>query len=590
MNDVAQLAAFRKLMLKHEIDAYIIPSSDPHQSEYVADYWKSREWISGFDGSAGTAVITKNHAGLWTDSRYFIQAEQQLADSEFVLHKVYDRLSPSFSRWLRENLAPGATVGIDGWVFSKSQEESLRKQFSANEINLITHIDLVNQAWQERPNMPKKPIFVHSIDFAGQSVKDKIQQVRVYLKEENAQFHLITALDEISWVLNIRSSDVECNPVSITYLLIGQEEIYLFVDEDKIIDIKDHLSENNITPLPYDTIKSQLEELKDSNRIILSKALTNISLYDSLPSSSIVSKSSYIEELKAIKNEVEIGHIRKAMVQDGVALVKAFHWLDTNIDKQEITEFQFREKLRAYRSESEYYRDESFGAIVGYKGNGAIVHYSPDSKSSAIIKRDGILLCDSGGQYLNGTTDITRTIALSPPDEDQKKANTLVLKGHIDLDMAVYPENTTGGQLDVLARMPLWQHGLNFLHGTGHGVGFFLNVHEGPHGFAPSCNGRAKKPLKHGMITSNEPGFYLEEQFGIRIENLILTKNSTKEGFLEHETLTLYPIDKSLVDPQYLEEKHISWLNEYHKKVWNSLSPHLNDELKSWLEPQCSPL
>jgi len=586
-----KLTFFRELMRQHEIDAYIIPSNDPHQSEYVADFWKSLEWISGFDGSAGTVVITKEHAGLWTDSRYFIQAKQQLSGSEIELHKVYDRSSPSFSRWLQENLESGDTVGIDGWVFSKSQEESLRKQFSSVEINLITHIDLIDQAWEDRPKMPNKLIFVHSIEYAGESVQDKIQKIRAYLKNEKAEYLLVTALDEISWVLNIRSSDVECNPVTITYLLIGLNDILLFVNKEKTLDIKDHLTQNNITLLLYEDIKNELEKLKEPFRIILSKNQCNITLFDALPTSSIVSKTSYIEELKAIKNDVEVGHIRQAMIQDGVALAKAFFWLDANIDTQEVSEFQFSEKIRACRSENELYRDESFGAIVGYKGNGAIVHYSADSTDSAIIKKEGILLCDSGGQYLNGTTDITRTIALGPPDDDQKKANTLVLKGHINLDMAIYPENTTGGQLDVLARMPLWQHGLNFLHGTGHGVGFFLNVHEGPQGIAPSCNGRAKTYLKDGMITSNEPGFYLEGQYGIRIENLILTKKSNKDGFLEHETLTLYPIDKSLIDTNYLDERHISWLNKYHEKVWALLSPHLNDDaIIKWLKPQCSPL
>lgn len=585
-----RLANLRALMKKREIDAYIIPSSDPHLSEYPADHWKSREWISGFDGSAGTVVITKNHAGLWTDSRYFIQAENQLKDSDMELHKVYDRNSPSFSAWLKENLKADQTVGIDGFLFSKRQEESLRNQLSSNNIKLITHENLIDDIWEDKPALPSVKAFEHTLDYTGRSLEEKILRIRNHIKSKDAEYLLLTALDDIVWTLNIRSNDADCNPSCISYLLIGLEEIRFYVDAIKAENIKDYLISNHVSIYPYKQIQGDLGQLSTDHTILTDKNLCNIALYDSIQSDHVTSISSIVQDFKSVKNETEIKHFRKVMVKDGIALLKAFHWLDQNVDTKDISEYDFAMKIAECRSQHDTYFGESFYAIVGFQGNGAIVHYRPSKEDAKIIKRSGMLLCDSGGQYFDGTTDITRTIILGEPTDLQKKAFSLVLKGHIDLDMAVYPQGTVGGQIDILARQGLWEHGMNYNHGTGHGVGFFLNVHEGPQGISPGFGGNSKNELKAGMVTSNEPGYYLEDEFGIRIENLILTIPSDYDGYLKHETLSLYPIDKRLIDTAYLDKKHIDWLNQYHEKVWNLLSPHIDEELAAWLKPQCSPL
>lgn len=583
----ARISSVREHLKKHHLDALIIPSSDPHQSEYLANHWKSREWISGFDGSAGLVVITLEHAGLWTDSRYFLQAEQQLSLSEFQLHKIENRISPGFKEWLCENLAENATVATDGWNMSKNQVSGLRRILNKSNIQLVTHLDIISSVWTDRPSLPISKAFILNEQFSGTSASNKIKTLRKHLFINKAQHYLVSDLAEIAWLLNIRGQDIECNPVVISYLIISADSIKLYINEAKIVEIKDYLDSLNITVREYASIKDDIQKLK--GEILIDGSLCNASLYDLIDKESIINKESIITELKTIKNETELENFRKSMIKDGVALSKAYYWLDNNIDKG-VSEAEFGEKLSEYRAEQENYFGESFSPIVGYKGNGAIIHYRAVKESASIIKRNGMLLCDSGAQFKEGTTDITRTFCFDDPTPKQKKAYTLVLKGHIGLASAKFPIGTKGVQLDILARQPLWNESMNYGHGTGHGVGHFLNVHEGPQGFDSGNSVRGKYPIKQGMVTSNEPGYYEEGKFGIRIENLIVTKNSKTDGFLEFETITLYPIETKLIEKDLLNDQEIQWLNDYHALVWQKLSPMLDEEIKNWLKPQCSPI
>ncbi len=583
----ARISAIREILETKKIDALIIPSSDPHQSEYLSDHWKSREWVSGFTGSAGTALITQNHAGLWTDSRYFLQAEQELSSSEFILHKIENRLSPGFDHWVCENLAEGSTVAIDGWTISKAQEKRIRKKLNKAKINLITHPDVIELVWNDRPALPISKAFIHNSSYSGNSAKEKIASIRKYLFVNNAKHIIISDLAELAWVLNIRGNDVEFNPVISAYLIISSDKIYLFIDEFKVLEILKYINDLDITIRPYDAIKNEVKLL--SGKVIIDENICNAALYDLLPLNSVVNKPSFITEQKSIKNKVELENFRIAMVKDGIALAKAFYWLDQNIDHG-VSEYHFGEKLAEYRAQENNYFGESFPAIVGFNGNGAIIHYRPNKESSSTISKKGILLCDSGAQFFEGTTDITRTFAFGSPTKEQKKAYTLVLKGHIGLAMAKFPKGTKGVQLDILARQPLWSENMNYGHGTGHGVGHFLNVHEGPQGFDAGNSARGKNILKAGMVTSNEPGFYKVGDFGIRIENLVITIPSDHEDFLQFETITLYPIQTKAIDLAMLSVKEIMWLNDYHALVWKKLSPLLDEEIKNWLKPQCSPI
>lgn len=583
----ARITAVRKILNNQHLDALIIPSSDSHQSEYLADYWKSRVWVSGFDGSAGIALITKDHAGLWTDNRYFLQAEQQLSLSEFQLHKIENRLSPGYDDWLVSNLKEGSTVAIDGWTISKAQERRIRKKLTKSNIKLVTHLDIISQVWTDRPSLPIAKAFTLDKSFCGTTANEKIQSIRKHLFTNKAQHILISDLAEIAWVLNLRGKDIECNPVVISYLKISANDIHLYIDDFKIAEIKEYLEDLEITVRPYASIKEDLQKL--SGEIILDDTICNATLYNLIKPESIINMSSIVSEQKAIKNEVELENFRKSMVKDGVALSKAYYWLDKNIDEG-VSEFTFGEKLAEYRGQESNYYGESFSPIVGYNGNGAIIHYRAMKESASIIKRNGMLLCDSGAQYCEGTTDITRTFCFDEPSPQQKKAYTLVLKGHINLAMAKFPEGTKGVQLDLLARAPLWNEGMNYGHGTGHGVGHFLNVHEGPQGFDTGNSSRGKYPIKIGMVTSNEPGYYEEDNFGIRIENLIVTIPSKMKGYLEFETITLYPIETKSIDQNLLNSTEKQWLNDYHALVWSKLSPMLDQEIKNWLKPQCSPI
>jgi len=583
-----KLENLRIKMRETGIDAYIIPSSDPHKSEYVAERWKSREWISGFTGSAGLVVVTQDHAGLFTDSRYFLQALDELEGTGIQLHKVYNQFVPQHFSWLKDNLKEGATLGFDGKTLTAA--EVSRCQSILPNIKLSYEQDLIDSIWENRPGVPTNQVFHHDEKYCGVSSSKKLEQLRSKMSGEDIDTFVITTLDDIAWLYNIRCNDVEYNPVAIAYSVIEHEHAFLFIDDVKLSpENKARIEGYGVTIKPYDAIGAYLTAQDASMVIGFDSYKLNQELFDSIVSKKKATKS-FTTQLKAIKNETEIKNFRTAMEKDGVALVHTFMWLEEHVGKKRITEFDVSEKLAHFRSQQEGYFGESFGAIVGYKSNGAVIHYRADKDKSKEIEKNGVLLVDSGGQYFDGTTDITRTFCFDEPQEEVKKAYTAVLKGHIALDKAVYPEGTIGGQLDVLARKALWDEGLNYLHGTGHGVGFFLNVHEDPQGFTAGSSPRSNTTLKEGMVTSNEPGYYKDNAFGIRIENLILTTKHKNAGFYEHETLTLYPIETKMIDETKMDHTEISWLNRYHHEVYERLSPRLNEKEQDWLKEKCKPL
>lgn len=592
MNIVQRLTALREVMEKRGISAYIIPSSDPHQSEYVADHWKGREWISGFTGSAGTVVVALEEAGLWTDTRYFLQGEEELKDTGIRLMKQGEPDTPSITDWLIGLLESGATVACDARNFSLAHVRGLAVRLSEAQLHLETEQDLLAEIWEDRPPLPKGRIFELELKYAGQSRLEKIAAVRKGMAEVDG--HLITTLDDIAWLLNIRGHDVECNPVAIAFLLVEQERVCLFVERGKLEEaLRLTLQKDGVHVLDYTDAKPFLMSLNDGYHILLDPKTLNADLFDALPDRCQVYEGASIPiALKAVKNPIEIGHIRKVMAKDAVALVRLYRWLEAELDAgATVTEFEVASQLAAFRAMGEGYYGESFPAIVGYKGNGAIVHYRPLPGRSAQIKKEGILLLDSGGQYLDGTTDITRTTALGTPTDEQKRHFTWVLKGHISLAMQHFPTGTKGIQLDALTRQHLWKQNLNFGHGTGHGVGFFLNVHEGPQGIGPQPQDRYMEPFRAGMFSSNEPGFYLTGEYGIRIENLVLTVPAGNQGFgefLKFETMTLFPIDLVLLDKTLLTQEEREWLNGYHQMVWDRVSPLLEYEAeRKWLERKC---
>ncbi len=581
-----RVAALRLAMEKINIQAFIIPSSDPHQSEYVTDHWKSREWISGFTGSAGTAIVSHNHAGLWTDSRYFLQGETELANSEYVLHKVYDQFAPSHTDWLCNNLQAGETVGVDGLNISVNQFKALQLELKAKDIHLKDVGDLFESIWSDRPTLPKDKAFIHDEAYQGDSMSNRIKQVQKGMKEK--EHFLFSALDDIAWLLHLRGRDVESNPVAIAYVLMNDHSVCLYIDPDKLDEATLAIyQKNKVTLKAYKDILQDLKTIPSDESVIIDKSIVSQHFYSAIKAN-VQHRGSIIRQLKAIKTDKEIAHFRNCMIKDGVALTKAFMWLEDKVDTEEVSEYDFAMKLASCRSEQGQYFGESFNAIIGYAGNGAIIHYRPMPDTSLTIKPAKTLLCDSGGQYYDGTTDITRTIVLEESiDPSFIEAYTAVLQGMIDLEQAIIPEGTYGVQMDMLARQHLWAKGLNYLHGTGHGVGYFLNVHEPPQGFTAGPSPRSNTVMKAGMITSNEPGYYKEGHFGIRIENLILTKEHTKEGFLCHESITLFPIDMRPVNIEVLSDKQINWINEYHQEVYKKISPHLNEEEKTWLHNKC---
>jgi len=589
-----RISRLRKKMQEQQLHAYIIPSSDPHQSEYVADHWKSREWLSGFTGSAGILVVTEDHAGLWTDSRYFIQAEQELANTPIQLHKQGVPYAPEHLGWLCQNLHAGAHVGINGALFSAQAVQRMQQRFDEHDIYLDYEQDLVHDIWKKRPPLPLQPVFEHPLEYAGLSRSAKLQQVRAAMAEYQADSYLISTLDDIAWVLNLRAmGDVDFNPVFVAYLVIGKTSSFLFIDPQKVSeDITEALLTDGVQCKDYENITPFLQGRSPSETVLLHKQSVNMLHYQAISAGQRINGRNLVSPLKARKNDVEIKHIRQAMKKDGVALVQFYRWLEQQlIENNGPTEYEVAQKLAEFRSQQVGYQGESFSAIVGYQGNGAIVHYRPHPKKSASIRPEGILLIDSGGQYINGTTDITRTTALSEPTPDQKRHYTYVLKGYIALDQQRFPAGTSGIQLDTLTRQYLWGAGLNYGHGTGHGVGFFLNVHEGPQSISPNPrSANTRLPLEPGMLTSNEPGYYLNGQYGIRIENLVLCRKDmeTSHGtFYRFDTMTLFPIDTTLIDWQLMSEQDTAWLNNYHHQVYEELAPHLDDAERTWLQEKC---
>ena len=578
----------RAILRNEGIQAFIIPSTDPHMSEYVAPHWQSREWISGFTGSAGTVVITLDDAGLWTDSRYFLQAAEQLKDSDISLYKEMLPETPSIPSFLKSKLHDGDCVGIDGSVFSTAEAHALKNDLAQAGICFKSIADPMNQLWSDRPSMPDAPVFIHEMQYAGKSIEEKLSAIRQEMAQNNVESILISALDEIAWTLNLRGNDVHCNPVFISYLFITSTDVHLFIQPNKLTqEVADYLHASAIQTHDYAEIGTFLHTLTAKN-ILLNPQKTNYALYTAInPACNICEGASPITLLKSIRNEQEIAGIHNAMTRDGIALVKFLKWLEEAVPQGNQSEISVDKKLHQLRAEQPLYMGESFDTIAGYKAHGAIVHYEATPESDAKLAPEGFLLLDSGAQYLDGTTDITRTIALGELTEEEKEDYTLILKGHINLAMAVFPEGTRGAQLDALARIPIWKRGMNYLHGTGHGIGHFLNVHEGPQSIRMNENPITLRP---GMLTSNEPGVYKTGSHGIRIENLILT-TVAGEGmygrYLQFETVTLCPICKKGIIKSLLNAEEIEWFNHYHLTVFNTLSPYLNEEEKSWLQQAC---
>lgn len=579
-----RIHALRMTFRPNNIKAFIIPSTDPHLSEYVAPYWMSREWISGFTGSAGTAVILMDKAGLWTDSRYFLQAEKELEGSGITLYKEMLPETPSITKFLCQNLKPGESVSIDGKMFSVQQVEQMKEDLAPYQLQVNLFGDPLKNIWKDRPSMPDAPAFIYDVKYAGKSCGEKVAAIRTELKEKGIFALFLSSLDEIAWTLNLRGSDVHCNPVIVSYLLVTQDEVVYFISPEKITqEVNEYLQEQQVSLRKYDEAESFLNSFAGEN-ILIDPKKTNYAIYSAInPACKVVRGESPVTLLKAIRNEQEIAGIHHAMQRDGVALVKFLKWLETSVLSGKETELSVDRKLHEFRAAQPLYMGESFDTIAGYKEHGAIVHYSATEESDVTLQSKGFLLLDSGAQYLDGTTDITRTIALGELTEEEKTDYTLILKGHIALAMAKFPAGTRGAQLDVLARMPIWSHGMNFLHGTGHGVGHFLSVHEGPQSIRMNENPIVLQP---GMVTSNEPGVYKAGSHGIRTENLTLVCKD-KEGmfgeYFKFETITLCPICKKGIIKEMLTAEEVKWFNDYHRTVYEKLSPSLNEEEKKWL-------
>lgn len=579
-----RIHALRMTFRPNNIKAFIIPSTDPHLSEYVAPYWMSREWISGFTGSAGTAVILMDKAGLWTDSRYFLQAEKELEGSGITLYKEMLPETPSITKFLCQNLKPGESVSIDGKMFSVQQVEQMKEDLAPYQLQVNLFGDPLKNIWKDRPSMPDAPAFIYDVKYAGKSCGEKVAAIRTELKKKGIFALFLSSLDEIAWTLNLRGSDVHCNPVIVSYLLVTQDEVVYFISPEKITqEVNEYLQEQQVSLRKYDEAESFLNSFAGEN-ILIDPKKTNYAIYSAInPACKVVRGESPVTLLKAIRNEQEIAGIHHAMQRDGVALVKFLKWLEASVLSGKETELSVDRKLHEFRAAQPLYMGESFDTIAGYKEHGAIVHYSATEESDVTLQSKGFLLLDSGAQYLDGTTDITRTIALGELTEEEKTDYTLILKGHIALAMAKFPAGTRGAQLDVLARMPIWNHGMNFLHGTGHGVGHFLSVHEGPQSIRMNENPIVLQP---GMVTSNEPGVYKAGSHGIRTENLTLVCKD-KEGmfgeYFKFETITLCPICKKGIIKEMLTAEEVKWFNDYHQTVYKKLSPSLNEEEKKWL-------
>ena len=580
-------------MKREHLSAFIFPSTDAHQSEYVADHWRGREWISGFNGSAGTAVVTMKSAALWTDSRYFLAAEEQLEDTEYQLMRLKMEGTPTIAEWLGKELqnVQSPEVGLDGMVNSynyvKDLSYSLRK---LGGITLRTNLDPLEQIWENRPSLPVNPVEIQPLEYAGETLASKVVRIRKSLRELHADGMLVSALDDIAWTLNLRGTDVHCNPVFVSYLLIESDKVSLFVDDNKLSpEVKQYLQDNQVSLYKYNKVEKCLESYSEYN-ILLDGDETSYYLWKTVKCQEIVAAASPIPAMKAVKNEAEIEGYRSAMLKDGVAMVKFLKWLKPAVEAGGQTEISIDEKLTSLRAEQKLFRDISFDTIAGYAQHGAIVHYEATPETDVVLKPEGLILIDSGAQYQDGTTDITRTIALGAVSEEMKHIYTLVLKAHIQLELVKFPDGASGTQLDAVGRECMWREGYNFLHGTGHGVGSYLCVHEGPHQIRMEW---MPTPLRAGMTLTDEPGLYLADKFGVRIENTVLISDymSTEFGkFLQIEPLTLCPIDTTPIDVDMLLPEEIDWLNAYHHSVYEKLSPFLDEEEKKWLENATKPI
>lgn len=594
MNEIElRLARLRELMKREHLSAFIFPSTDAHQSEYVADHWRGREWISGFNGSAGTAVVTMKSAALWTDSRYFLAAEEQLEGTEYQLMRLKIEGTPTIAEWLGKELqdVQSPEVGLDGMVNSynyvKDLSYSLRK---LGGITLRTNLDPLEQIWENRPSLPANPVEIQPLEYAGETLVSKVARIRKSLRELHADGMLVSALDDIAWTLNLRGTDVHCNPVFVSYLLIESDKVSLFVDDNKLSpEVKQYLQDNQVSLYNYNKVEKCLESYSEYN-ILLDGDETSYYLWKTVKCQEIVAAASPIPAMKAVKNKAEIEGYRSAMLKDGVAMVKFLKWLKPAVEAGGQTEISIDEKLTSLRAEQKLFRDISFDTIAGYAQHGAIVHYEATPETDVVLKPEGLILIDSGAQYQDGTTDITRTIALGAVSEEMKHIYTLVLKAHIQLELVKFPDGASGTQLDAVGRECMWREGYNFLHGTGHGVGSYLCVHEGPHQIRMEW---MPTPLRAGMTLTDEPGLYLAGKFGVRIENTVLISDymSTEFGkFLQIEPLTLCPIDTTPIDVDMLLPEEIDWLNAYHHSVYEKLSPFLDEEEKIWLENATKPI
>lgn len=582
-----RVSAIRQFMEEKQLDLFIVPSTDAHLSEYPPKHWESRKWISGFTGSAGTAVVTKDKAGVWTDSRYFLQAADELKDTGFELFKMGQPGTPDMTDWVIEQAGNGGTVGIDGLAYAASDAKTLKAKLDAKGIRLETSLDPFAAIWKERPEIPTNKAFTLPDTVAGESVTNKIKRINAELKKVDADGLIIVTLDAVAWTFNLRGNDVDYNPVTVAYAYVSEKETVLFIDPEKLTDeIAGAYKKQGIKITDYNDIFEYVAGLPENSTVCITGSKINYRLLQTISAScKIVDIPSPVDLMKSVKNATELKGFRNAMIKDGVALVKFYMWLEKAVPAGEVTEVTVEEKLCEYRSQQDLFVGESFGTIAGYAGNGAVIHYHASPETCLQVQPEGILLIDSGAQYKDGTTDITRTVTVGKLSRQMKKDYTLVLKGHIALATAIFPEGTRGSQLDILARKALWENELTYWHGTGHGIGHFLNVHEGPQNIRLEENPTQLKP---GMVTSNEPGVYRANQYGIRIENLIVTQEykKTKEfgTFYNFETITLCPIDTKPIVKKLLTKEEIKWFNNYHKMVFRKLKKYLNKEETAWLK------
>ena len=586
MNVTDRLARLRELMRREKLSAFVFPSTDPHNGEYVPDHWKGREWVSGFNGSAGTVVVTGNAAALWTDSRYFIAAAQQLEGTGIELMKLKIPGTPTIAEWLGQQLidCQRPEVGIDGMVNSQASAEALIADLrSHGGITVRTNLDPLKTIWTDRPPIPQDLVSVHPLEYAGEDVKSKVSRIRKALRDLHADGMLMSALDDIAWTLNMRGTDVHCNPVFVSYLLISSNSVTLYINKVKLSHVvMAYLQDNGVSIDDYENVDKGLKSYPDYN-ILIDPDETCYTLARIAACQEVVRSKSPVPALKAVKNEAEIRGYRSAMLKDGIAMVKFLKWLKPAVQAGGQTELSVDRKLTSLRRQQPLFRDISFDTIAGYATHAAIVHYEATPETDIPLEPHGMILIDSGAQYQDGTTDITRTIALGPVSDYEKHVYTFVLKGHIQLAMCKFPKGAAGTQMDILARSAMWREGLNYLHGTGHGVGSYLNVHEGPHQFRMEW---MPAPFVEGMTVTDEPGIYLPDRFGVRIENtMIVEKYKTTEfgEFLQFDALTLCPIDTAPIDVSMLSDEEVEWLNSYHRRVYDAIAPHVSMDEREWL-------